>query len=483
MRVNLLLVLATASACTGADPGGGPSEELDDTDARSDTATDSGTDGDTGRDTGGDTGAQDTGTSAGSDTGPGPDPDVDEPVSQPKWQRMWGASDQPIRLDGRGSYDPSGARLSYRWSATDGTFDDATSPTPWYTGTTGTATLVVSSAGASSDPVTMTVYADEVGARIPTDYQTVDLALLAGETILFLEPGTYGPIEGAAAVIGHPDGGVIIDATGADHAVTGASYLRHLTITGASQSGVYADTDIRIHDCVIEGNGTTATDGGGIWSNATVVIMDSVVQGNAGYLGGGIYVERNASLYAQQVVIADNRAEYGGGIYGNTTFGNLALQNSLIVGNTANVNGGAGVFLDTRAFLTRVTVAGNSPGGVRLRYGYFEVAETVFGFNTVYGIDLADAPTVKINDSVFGASDVVSGGNQPDPTDGNVSGEDPVFADFTTGDPWTEQDFRLAPGSPGADRLEGQDRDGTAQDVGAYGGFLGRFPSGEQGAW
>lgn len=480
MRVNLSLVLLCVVGCADRDPDGSkpydhPRVEGDDVadpdaDAGSDTVPDDGRSGD-------------GGSIAGSDSGPGPDPYPDEPVAQPKWQRMWGASDQAIRLDARGSYDPTDAALRYRWSATDGTFDDATSPTPWYSGNSGTVTLVVSSDIQTGAPVTMTVSSDEGGARIPTDYATVDLALLAGETILFLEPGTYGPIDGAAAVIGDPGGGVVIDAGGAANAITGASYLRHLTITGASEHGVYADTDVRIHDCVIEGNGTNAVDGGGIWSNATVVLMDSVVQDNAGYLGGGIYVERNASLYAQQVVIADNNAEYGGGLYTNTTFGNVTLQNTMLVGNTANINGGGGVFLDTRAYLKRVTVADNAPGGVRLRYGYFEVAETIFGHNTVYGIDVADAPTVKIADSVFGLSDVVVGDDAPDPARGNVSG-DPVFSAFTAGAPWTDQDFRLSTGSPGLDQLrKGQDRDGTVQDVGAYGGFLGRFPSGEQGTW
>jgi hypothetical protein len=328
----------------------------------------------------------------------------------------------------------------------------------------------------------MTVYSDTAGARIPTDYATVDLAQLAGETILYLEPGTYGPISGAAAIIGDPEGGVVIDAGGEPYAIDGASYLRHLTITGASESGVYAESDVRIHDCVIEGNGTGATDGGGVWSSATVVLFDSVIQDNEGYLGGGVYVERSASLYAQQSVIADNLAEYGGGIYTNTTSGNVSLQNTLLVGNHANVNGGGGVFLDSRAFFTRVTVADNTNGGVRLRYGYFEVDETVFGYNTVYGIDEADAPTVHIYDSLFGTSDLVNGGAAPDPAEGNLSG-DPVFGTFVAGQPWSDQVYSLQSSSPGYDALSGQDRDGSAQDIGAYGGFLGRFPSGIQGVW
>ncbi|MES2641516.1 MAG: hypothetical protein V4850_18635 [Myxococcota bacterium] len=465
MRSNLSLVLLCVVGC--ADPDGSRKLEDPSVEEPSNDGTDT----------------PRAGSSAGSDTGPGPDPLSEEPVAQPKWQGMWGAHDESIRLDGRGSYDPAGATLTYRWSATNGSFDNDTSATPWYTGESGPVTLVVASSTQSSAPVTMTVVSDQTGARIPTDYPTVELALSAGETILFLEAGTYGPIDGAAAIIGDPDGGVIIDAAGAPTAVTGASYLRHLTITGAAEHGVYADTDIRIHDCVIEGNGTTAVDGGGLWSNASVVLMDTVVQGNAGYLGGGIYVERNASLYAQQVVIADNVAEYGGGLYANTTFGNVTLQNTLVVGNTAHINGGGGVFLDTRAFLRRVTVSDNAPGGVRLRYGYFEVAQSVFGHNTVYGIDVTDAATLKVADSMFGSSDIVSGAATPDPADGNVI-DDPLFSAFTPGSAWTDQDLRLSTRSPGADLLpDGQDRDGTAQDVGAYGGFLGRFPSGEQGRW
>jgi len=86
----------------------------------------------------------------------------------------------------------------------------------------------------------MSILADEAGARIPTDYATVDDALLAGETILFLEPGTYGPIVGAEAIIGDPEGGVIIHAAGADIAVAGAKYLPHLTTPGSTEPGAHA---------------------------------------------------------------------------------------------------------------------------------------------------------------------------------------------------------------------------------------------------
>jgi hypothetical protein len=276
---------------------------------------------------------------------------------------------------------------------------------------------------------------------------------------------------------------VIIDADGAPNAVEGASYLRHLTITGATDHGVYADQDIRIHDTVIEGNGNSTVDGGGLWSNAVVILYDSVVQDNTGNLGGGVYVERNASLYAQQSVIADNTAEYGGGIYTNTTYGNVTLWNTLLVGNQANINGGGGTFLDSRSFFYRSTIADNTNGGIRFRFGYFEVHDTILAYNSVYGIDEADSPTVKIENSVFGTADAVTGGSAPDPADGNVTG-DPAFTAFTAGADWTAQDFDLAAGSVGLDMLtDAQDRDGTDRDAGAYGGFLGRLPSGTQGVW
>lgn len=487
-------------SATADDTGGQDSESPPDSDTNpdsnppdSDSKPDTGESGDT-VDTGvpdsGDSGVvdtdtADTGSEAGGDDGPGQEPDVDEPVAQPKWNRMIGGTDEGMRLDGRGSYDPGGAALTYRWSASDGTFDDDTSETPWYTGGDGTVTLEVVNGSQVSDPVYMTVEMNLTGARIPGDYDTVDDALAAGETILYLEAGTYGPISGADVIIGDPDGGVIIDAAGAANAVEGATYLRHLTITGAAEHGVYADGDMRIHDCVIEGNGTAdveGIDGGGLWSESRVVLYDSVIQGNYGFLGGGMYLAHAASLYAQQSVIADNQADYGGGIYLDTTTGNVLLQNSLVVGNAADVNGGGGVFLDSRAFLTRVTVADNEKGGIRLRYGYFEVDESIFAYNTVYGVDEADKPTVHFYDSLFGTSDIVSGGDAPDAADGNLSG-DAVFLDFTAGDVWTDQDFALDASSPGVDVADTRDRDGSAGDLGALGGFLGRLPSGTQGAW
>jgi hypothetical protein len=508
MSFTLLLLFACRD---GKTPGqtDGPSETGDtsDTSSRTDTdpPDDTGETGETGHESGStdstggdDTGSGshddtgvgddtgkppigDTGSAAGGDTGPGPEPDLGELVAQPKWQRMWGANDVSIRLDGRASYDPMGDPVNYRWTATNGTFDDDTSPTPIYTGTSGTVTLTVSNANGVSDWVSIEIRADEPGARIPEDYPTVEEALEAGETILFLSPGTYGPISGADAVIGDPDGGVIIDAGGADNAIEGASYLRHLTITGATKHGVYATSPIRLHDVVIEDNGNDADNGGGIYANDTVILYDSVVQNNTANLGGGIYLENPASLYAQQAVVAGNTAQYGGGVYTNSTTGNVSFYNALIVDNSAAVNGGAGVFLNTRAFLTRATVAGNAPGGIRLRYGYFEVAQTVFAENTMYAIDMADAPTVKINDCLFGTNQTVNG--TPTVTTGVLSG-DPTMASWTSGADWTTEDFRLDPSSPGVDVITTyEDRDGTPMDLGAYGGFLGRLPSGVQGVW
>ena len=501
----MVLFLFSVVACNNddaKDPNVDDGDLIDDTDTAADTddsddPDDSGEPDDTGNgngDSGGETG-EDTGVSdpdtedtipidtAPPDTGAGPDPLPDTLVAQPKWNKMVGPSDRAFRLDGRGSYDPEGSALTYWWDATNGTFDDPTSSTPWYSGGTGIVELTVSDDEGAGLPITMSVTADAPAARIPEDYADPDLAILAGETVLLLAAGTYGPISGAVTIIGDPEGGVIIDAEGEPYAVEGASYLRHLTITGASESGVYAPSDIRIHDVVIEGNGSTDTNGGGIWSNAVVILFDSVVQDNTGNLGGGIYLERNASLYAQQIVIADNYAEYGGGIYTNTTFGNVTLYNGLLVGNEAHINGGGGTFLDSRAFFTRVTIGDNVNGGIRLRWGYFEVAESLFAFNSVYGIDEADAPTVHIYDSTFGTTDIVSGGLAPDILDGNITG-DAVFTTFTSGASWTSQDFRLRATSPGYDLLpDGQDRDGTDQDAGAYGGHLGRFPAGTQGTW
>ena len=432
-----------------------------------------------------DVGAEDTTPfdTAPPDTGAGPDPLPDALVSQPRWNRMVGPIDRPFRLDGRGSYDPGGRIVTYWWDASNGTFDDPTSSTPWYSGGTGIVELTVSDDQGASLPVAMGVTADAPAARIPEDYLLPELAILAGETVLLLAAGTYGPIEGAITIIGDPNGGVIIDAAGEPYAVDGATYLRHVTITGAAVSGVNAESDIRMHDVVIEGNGSSTTNGGGIWSNAVVVLFDSVVQNNLGNLGGGIYLAANASLYAQQIVIADNYAEYGGGIYTDRTFGNVTLYNGLLVGNEAHFKGGGGRFLDSRAFFTRVTVSDNVHGGIGLRRGYFEVAESLFAFNSVYGIDEDDARSVHIYNSSFGLLDVVSGGAAPDAADGNITG-DAAFTAFTSGASWTSQDFRLLPSSPGYDLIpEGQDRDGTDQDAGAYGGHLGRFPAGTQGSW
>lgn len=344
--------------------------------------------------------------------------------------------------------------------------------------------------------------------HVPADVPTIQGAIvqaLDGDTVL-VASGTYHELVdflGKAITVASESGAATttIDATGLFDSVVRfgsgegqGSVLRGFTVTGgnggAQVGGIHAlgasprveacvirgnttaasvaagvGGDVRLVDCLIEGNSGFAS-AGGVWGEA--VLRRCTVRGNTGYDAGGILLLGTGR--AIDCVITQNVSQegtYGGGAH--LAGGGTALVRCLIVENTAASLGmypvsSAGVFTFSTSgapLILSCTIARNvviSPyvppgedcGGVQ---GPAQLVNTIVRDN--------DALQIGQRATLLAAFSNIAGGY---PGPGNFD-LDPLFVDPTNGD------YHLQPGSPCVDAGAPQaplDPDGTRADVGAF---------------
>lgn len=258
--------------------------------------------------------------------------------------------------------------------------------------------------------------------------------------------------------------------------------------------------------------------GGGLYiEGADPTIEDVIIQANSlpetaylakgndeyftySYGGGACFIDSNAAL--DGVLIADNFADQGGAVYvdesstvvfehvrlfGNTATdggavlidgGAVVMTNVLAAWNQATEDGGTVLLLDGVASVTNASFArGSAPTGAGLYMSGTSTLRLVNSIVTDHSSEglLADSTgflVARYND-VFGNVTNYSGLPDPTGTDGNIS-VNPRFLAVTNNADWTDDDFRLEAKSPCVDAGYPDkvylDVDGSANDMGAYGG-------------
>ena len=263
-------------------------------------------------------------------------------------------------------------------------------------------------------------------------------------------------------------------------------------------------------------SGLTLTNGGGfsggnrggaIYVNGvSLTITDVVIQNSSASFGGGIAVYYGGVLDGTGLTVASNSGGRGGGIYAYDS--EVTLNGALLIENEATSNDGGGLALDSGSsgFLTNVVVADNSAvswgGGIHTEVPLALTNVTAVGNAASVGGGLkmfSASAVVDVTSSMFYANTAATGGGNIDwnsgtltmgyslyaagtpndlygggwnPLVGNISGSAPNFVGYSANSAY-DDDYDLLAGSPGfdaGDPAAGSDADGSANDMGAYGG-------------
>ncbi|MEZ4240123.1 MAG: hypothetical protein R3F59_29025 [Myxococcota bacterium] len=337
---------------------------------------------------------------------------------------------------------------------------------------------------------------------VPEDYPTVGAALDAAGTgsTIDIGAGTFDArldlegkdlvIRGAGAGLTLLDGAGLAPVLRANHGETVT--LEGLTLThglGGRGGGLWVDggtvtaTDLTLAENV-------ACEGGGLYLDTADLVGDGVqlVANRGGNWGGGATLAGGSSLDLVRSTMLGNRVGAGPGGGARVDGSNLILTNVIVADNFAET--GAGLYLNaagTSGTLDHVTMVHNDTpiAGAAVYVSSsadFTLHDSIVAYN--HG-----PSTLYESSAAFGflqTWSLVSGNDDPaydlagtepvDGVDGNDLDGDPAFTAVSDDGDWTNDDWTLDPASDAVDAgdpLGTLDPDGSAPDLGAFGGDLG----------
>lgn len=190
---------------------------------------------------------------------------------------------------------------------------------------------------------------------------------------------------------------------------------------GGDGGGIFAHDDLTITSSIIKDNkafgGIFGGSGGGILGNGRLLITQSIISGNESSNGGGGIVGQSGPLEIYGSTVRGNisaRSD-GGGIY---SINGLAIEESVISGNKAEVNGG-GIYSSGSIYINKSTIYDNS-------------AKIRGGGTYIWFVDkgLSDNYNYQIANSTIAKNRAREGGGIA--TGGNVPGVNKINMNFTT---------------------------------------------------
>jgi hypothetical protein len=268
-----------------------------------------------------------------------------------------------------------------------------------------------------------------------------------------------------------------------------------LTITGGLDAGLRIEGDTTATGLCVSENHTSGFGGGIDVLGGTLDISDSVIAGNTSDVdGAGIHVGSGATLVGRRLLIAGNESSTDGGGMAVRS-GTVTLTASVFAGNQAYDDGGA--------FASRELIRADPPGpppvismrnitfhrnrivaaslpaladqaagpvGYVLYDGDVRIEDSIL---TGHAVDVHPPLYARTPESMSYGTLLYLGNDDMDIREGHLVDAvrgDPLFVDDSSDDP-VNWDLRLLPGSPAIDAAAGGlDPDGSAADLGGFGG-------------
>jgi hypothetical protein len=410
--------------------------------------------------------------------------------------------------------DPQGDTVSYQWTL--------------YQKPGGSALTTASLSGASTSTVTITPdhpgqYILQLVTNDGSGYSKPDLVIVRVPGDLDV-PGDYPTVaqavkaaeNGATLFIGAGTFPAVLDLDGKDLSFVGEG--RDQTVLDGQGLGTILKA---IDGEIVSLEGLTLARGrggrgGAAWldDGAVLTAVDVAIDASTAGEGGGLFLE-SSSFSGTDVRLADNVGGYRGGALNATSSSTFDLLQSLVVGNRA-INGQGGglrmvggdlvgsnvIFSDNEAYeggavyLTSSAVATLDHVTATLNYGDYQGSFVRVGD----GCDLTLSDSiVTANDDSAAISEYSTGGEivityslvVDNDVDFSLDDETPPFVDGESGNDldglpdllglvddgdWTNDEWTLGPASSAIDAADPAgtlDPDGSAPDMGAFGGAEG----------
>lgn len=280
-----------------------------------------------------------------------------------------------------------------------------------------------------------------------------DICVPAGSS-LEIEPGTEISITQDAAIEIH--GQLIAGASDAVPVIVGGNDWSGLRFINSLQ-------DNQLYNCQISGAVETAVK----IDSSAVLLEDCILyQNHSDYGGGAIDVIFSTDVTVNRCTVVNNTsASAAGGVH--VSHGAIAVCNSIICNNSGSMGSALAIKNDGNADLTNCTIANNSgPCAVFVFMAQADILNSIIIDTTQPLTTLqstVDAQYNCINASVPGTGNIDFDPLFDAPTIGNGAGFDALAAAWT-----------LQPGSPCQDAghpdAQYNDRDGSRNDMGAFGG-------------
>jgi predicted outer membrane repeat protein len=247
-------------------------------------------------------------------------------------------------------------------------------------------------------------------------------------------------------------------------------------------------SEVILMGCQIENNTSTSGAGGIGVEGGTATVLASILVGNTSSQGGGgLWIYNSADVTLNSCLIIGNSADYGGGIM--LEGGNLLLEQTRVVSNTALSNGGGLHCINSAQLelvaskVTNNSAAGNG-GGICMNGGRLTGTRATLASNLGAEVYLSNNAEVFLNSSILWGGGfnqgIVNAGRQAvlgqvafsivDYDNFDISAGIPLQADPLFTDPFNGN-HSVQGGSPAIDSGDpaiGSDSDGSAPDMGSH---------------